>query len=67
MKCFVLAKIGIYRYWQSLSPEFSSLNLNFDSFSPTRKKDLQKSPEFPIFVFINKNKPKRYHVKQPEN
>lgn len=59
MKCFVLAKIGIYRYWQSFSPDFSLSDLNFDSFLPTRKKDLQKSREFPIFVFINKNKSKK--------
>ena len=53
MKCFVSAKIGIYLYWQSFSPYFSIVSLNFDSFSPTLKKDLQKSREFPIFAFIN--------------
>ncbi len=52
MKCFVFAKIGIYLYWQSFSPSFSGVSLNFDSFLPTCKKDLQKSGEFPIFVFI---------------
>lgn len=68
MKCFVYAKIGIYLYWQSFSPYFSYDGLNFDSFLPALKKDLQKSGEFPIFVFINKNKLKtRYHAKQPEN
>lgn len=68
MKYFVYAKIGNYLYWQSFSPYFSCVGLNFDSFLPTLKKDLQKSGEFPIFVFINKNKPKRrYHAKQPEN
>ncbi len=52
MKYFVYAKIGIYLYWQSFSPYFSRVGLNFDSFLLTLKKDLQKSGEFPIFVFI---------------
>ena len=52
MKYFVYAKIGIYLYWQSFSPYFSCDGLNFDSFLPALKKDLQKSGEIPIFVSV---------------
>ena len=52
MKYFVYAKIGKYLYGQRVLPENLSVGLNFDSFLSTLKKDLQKSREFPIFVFI---------------
>lgn len=52
MKYFVYAKIGNYLYSQRNLPDFLSCWLNFVSFLSTRKKDLQKSCEIPIFVFV---------------
>lgn len=52
MKYFVCAKIGICLYTQSILPDFLVFRLNFVSFLSTLKKDLQKSCEIPIFVFI---------------
>lgn len=52
MKYFVYAKIENYLYLQRNLPDFLSCRLNFVSFLPTLKKDLQKSCEIPIFVSV---------------
>lgn len=52
MKYFVYAKIENYLYRQRVLTEILSIGLNFVSFLPTLKKDLQKSCEIPNFVSV---------------